>query len=282
MSTVAITGAARGIGEAIARALAARGHTLLLGDLDDSVVELAASLGGVGSVLDVTDQASYEAWLALVPQVDVLVNNAGVMWVGPFDEEPTAVAERQFAVNVHGVVRGTRLVLPAMRARRSGLIVTVASAASVIAPAGEATYAATKHAVHGWMTAVRQELVGSGVELALVMPTVVETELAAGTSSGGMPRLSPEDVATAVVAVLDKPRFETFVPARVSVLLRLLSLLPQRGKDAMYRRLVPDQVRSADPAARAAYEARRLGQEAVSRTAGCQPRSSASRGVPRS
>jgi len=61
---------------------------LLLGDLDASVVDLAASLGGVGGVLDVTDQASYEAWLALVPSVDVLVNNAGVMWVGAFDAEP--------------------------------------------------------------------------------------------------------------------------------------------------------------------------------------------------
>ncbi|MGZ6826782.1 MAG: SDR family NAD(P)-dependent oxidoreductase, partial [Mycobacteriales bacterium] len=82
MTTVAVTGAARGIGEAVARALAAKGYSLLLGDLDESVVDLAASLGGVGAVLDVTDQASYDGWLALVPRVDVLVNNAGVMWVG--------------------------------------------------------------------------------------------------------------------------------------------------------------------------------------------------------
>lgn len=258
MTTVAITGAARGIGEAIARELARRGNDVLLGDLDDSVVALAASLGGVGSVLDVTDEASYQAWLGLVPQVDVLVNNAGVMWVGAFDEEPESVAHKQFAVNFHGVVRGTRLVLPAMRARRAGLVVTVASVASHLAPAGEATYAATKHAVLGWMTAVRQELMGSGVTVALVMPTVVETELALGTASGGVPRLSPEDVAVAVAGVIDKPRFETFVPARVSVLTRVLAVLPQRGRDAMYRRLVPNQVASTDQAARADYEAKRL------------------------
>jgi short-subunit dehydrogenase len=258
MATVAVTGAARGIGAAIARLLAARGYTVLLGDLDASVVALAASLGGVGGVVDVTDEASYEAWLALVPSVDVLVNNAGVMWVGPFDAEPPAVALKQFAVNFHAVVRGTRLVLPAMRTRRSGLVVTVASAASYISPPGEATYAATKHAVLGWMKAVRQELSGSGVSLALVLPTVVETELALGTVSGGVPRLSPHEVALAVASVIEKPRFETFVPARVSVLSRLLAVLPQRGRDAMYKRMVPDQVKAGDSAARADYEARQL------------------------
>ena len=77
------------------------------------MVSLADELGGIGAVLDVTSQSSYEAWLALVPQVDVLVNNAGVMWVGPFDEEPEATARRQLDVNYFGVVRGTLLVLPA-------------------------------------------------------------------------------------------------------------------------------------------------------------------------
>ncbi|MGB8649296.1 MAG: SDR family NAD(P)-dependent oxidoreductase [Mycobacteriales bacterium] len=257
MSTVAITGAARGIGAAIARELAGRGHTVLLGDLQ-APTELAASLGGVAGPLDVTDEASYVAWLALVPQVDVLVNNAGVMWVGAFDAEPEAVARRQFDVNFHGVVRGTRLVLPAMRARGSGQVVTVASAASHVAPAGEATYAATKHAVLGWMKAARLELQGSGVALSLVMPTVVETELAAGTASGGVPRLAPEDVAAAVARVIERPRFETFVPSRVAALARVLAVLPQRGRDLMYARLVPDQVAATDPAVRAAYEARHL------------------------
>jgi short-subunit dehydrogenase len=255
---VAVTGAARGIGEAIARELAGRGYSLLLGDLDPSVVDLAASLGGVGGVLDVTDSPSYEAWLALVPRVDVLVNNAGVMWVGPFDEEPFAVAERQLAVNFGGVVRGTRLVLPAMRERRSGLIVTVASLASYLSPAGESTYAASKHAVIGWLRGVRTELRGSGVQLAVILPAVVETELALGTSSGGGPRLSPSDVATAVADVIGRPRFETYVPGYTGVLLRLLALLPQRGKDWLYRRAVPNQIEAADRAARVEYEARRL------------------------
>jgi NADP-dependent 3-hydroxy acid dehydrogenase YdfG len=258
MTTVAITGAARGIGEAIARELASEGYSLLLGDLDPSVESLAASLGGIGGVLDVTSPESFAAWLDLVPSVDVLVNNAGVMWVGSYDQEPASAAQRQFDVNFHGAVRGTRLVLPAMLARRSGTVVTVASVASYISPAGEATYAATKHALHGWTKAVRQEIAGSGVSLCLVLPTVVETELALGTDSGGVPRLTPEQVAAAVAAVVARPRFETFVPARVGVLVRVMALLPQRGRDLMDRRLVPNQVKAGDPAARAEYEARRL------------------------
>ena len=259
-AVVAVTGAARGIGEAVARTLSARGYRLLLGDLDDSVLTLAAELGALGGQLDVTDQGSYERWLALVPRVDVLVNNAGVMWVGPYANEPEGVQRRQFDVNVHGVIRGTRLVLPAMRARRSGLVVTVASVASYVAPAGEATYSATKHAVRGWMTGVRQELRGSGVDLALVHPAVVRTELAAGTTSGAAAVLEPADVAVAVLAVIERPRFETFVPARATALTWLVTLLPQRGRDLVYARLVPDQVRQSDPGARADYQARRLGQ----------------------
>ena len=259
MPVVAITGAARGIGEAIARELAGRGFSLLLGDLDPSVVELAGSLGGLGGVLDVTSTTSYDAWLALVPRVDVLVNNAGVMWVGPFDAEAPSVAQRQLDVNFFGVVRGTLAVLPQMRQRRSGLVVTVASLASYVTPAGESTYAASKHAVHGWMKGVRQELRGSGVAVALVMPAVVETELAVGTSSGGGPRLTPAQVADAVAGVIEKPRFETFVPGYAGVLVRVLALLPQRGRDLLYRRLVPNQIEAADRAARVAYESRHLG-----------------------
>jgi NADP-dependent 3-hydroxy acid dehydrogenase YdfG len=260
--TVAITGAARGIGAATAEELVRRGALVLLGDLDATAVQqLATRLGdhAVAAPLDVTDQASYEAFLsvgerAFAKPLDALVNNAGVMWVGPFDEEPEAAARRMMDVNFFGVVRGTRLVLPAMRARRSGHVVTVTSLAARIGPPGEATYAATKHAVDGWITAVREELRGSGVDLTLVMPVVVDTPLAAGTSSGGMPRLQPQQVATAVADALQRPRFEVFVPERVALLSRAFGVLPQRARDLMTAKLVPDQVKVTDQAARAAYE----------------------------
>ena len=259
--TVAITGAARGIGAAIAAEVVRRGGRVLLGDLDaDAVAAVADRLGPSATAgrLDVTDDASYAAWLALSPDVDALVNNAGVMWVGPHDEEPEAAARRMMEVNFWGVVRGTRLVLPQMRARRRGHLVTVASVASYVSPAGEATYAATKHAVHGWLKGVRAELRGSGVELSVVLPAVVDTELAAGTASGGVPRLTPEQVATAVADVLERPRFEVFVPAKAGLLIRLLALLPQRGRDLLHARMVPDQAKLTDQAARAEYERRQV------------------------
>ena len=259
--TVAITGAARGIGAATAAELVRRGYRVLLGDLDAAeVAAVATSLGDAATSgpLDVTDTASYEAWLALA-EVDVLVNNAGVMWVGPYDEEPEAAGRRMMDVNFFGVVRGTRLVLPAMRARRRGHVVTVASLASYIGPVGEATYGATKHAVHGWTKAVRAELRGSGVDFSLVLPAVARTELAKGTVPGrGGKLLTPEQVGKAVADVIDRPRFEVFVPAVTGPLIRLMALLPQRGRDALYRAAVPDQVHQADRAARAEYERRQV------------------------
>jgi NAD(P)-dependent dehydrogenase (short-subunit alcohol dehydrogenase family) len=260
---VAVTGGARGIGAAIARVLAARGDRVAIGDLDEGEARAtAATLGGdaVGLPLDVTDTPSFAAFLdaaedAFGRPADVLVNNAGIMWVGPHEEEPERTAERQMAVNFHGVARGMRLVLPAMRARGHGHVVNVASAASRVGPAGEATYAATKHAVLGYSTAVREELRGSGVELSVVMPIVVETELAAGTAHGRTRRLKPEDVARAVAGVIDRPRFEVHVPREVAVVPRLLALLPQRGRDAVTKVLVPNQIKLTDHRARADYEA---------------------------
>ncbi len=262
----AITGGARGIGEAIGHALAARGGRVALGDVDEDAARATAAAigrGAIGCPLDVTSTSSFAEFLDHVERelgpVDVLVNNAGVMWVGYAGDEPEATALRQFDVNFHGVARGMRLVLPRMRARGTGQVVNIASVASRVAPAGEATYAASKHAVLGYSTAVREELRGTGVELSVVMPVVVETELAAGTSPGGVSALAPSDVADAVVRAIERPRFEVFVPARVGALTRLLAILPQRGRDLLYGRLVPDQAAETDAAARSEYEQRMLG-----------------------
>jgi len=260
---VAVTGAARGIGNAIATAMAREGARVALGDVDAEAVAAAAAAvpGSVGLTVDVRSQDSVAAFVAeaqrqLGGPLDVLVNNAGVMWVGAFDEEPEVVSRRMLEVNLLGVVNGFRVVAPAMRARGAGHIVTIASAATRLAPPGEATYAASKHGVLGYCTAVRRELRRSGVQVSVVCPAVVATELAAGTSGGAGPVLSPEQVAETVVAVVRRPRFLVWVPRQVRALVWLLEALPRPASDWLAARTVPDQVRRTDRGARADYELR--------------------------
>lgn len=260
-----VTGGSRGLGAAIVRAFAREGAiavpTYCTGRADAE--KLAADAGCAEPLaLDVRDRTSVRGAMATVAarygRIDVLVNNAGVMWVGRFEDEPEDAALRQFDVNFHGVARGLRLAVPRMRARGGGHVVTVASAASRLAPAGEATYAASKHAVYGYCTALQQELRGSGVELSVVMPIVVETELARGTTEGKGRRLTPEEVAEAVVATIRAPRFEVWVPRQVGFLTGALGVMPQRLRARLHRALVPDQVRDGDGVARRAYEVERF------------------------
>ncbi|WP_328841208.1 SDR family oxidoreductase [Streptomyces europaeiscabiei] len=265
---IAVTGAVSGIGRAVAARLAAAGAAVAIGDLDAELArETAGAIGArpggrlLGLSLDVTDTLSFDDFLRTVETrlgpIDVLINNAGIMWVGPFEEEPEEAALRQFDVNVHGVLRGMKLVIPRMRKRGRGHVVNIASAASKVAPAGEATYAATKHALHGYSTAVRAELRGTGVHVSLVMPGVVETELAVGTATGPTRRLTTDQVADAVLDVVLRPRFEVFVPRRIAALTRLAALLPGRARDALHHLLVPDQLAAlSDRSVRAAYEQR--------------------------
>jgi hypothetical protein len=164
-------------------------------------------------------------------------------------------------VNLVGVINGFRVVAPLMRQRGRGHILTIASAASRLAPPGEATYAASKHGVLGYCTAVRRELKGSGIDVSLICPVVVGTELAAGTASGAAPTLRPEHVADAVMDVVRRPRFVTYVPRRVTLLTTALAVLPQRARDWLSERTVPDQVRHTDRSRRVDYERQLTGRD---------------------
>lgn len=250
---VAVTGGAMGIGAEIARQLAAAGAHVAIGDRDLAAAEAtAAEVAGdvVAFELDVTDTASFTGFLDAVEhrwnRLDVLVNNAGMMWVGPFETEPDTASRSQIEINLHGMIHGVQLAAPAMRARGHGQIITIASAASKLPPAGEATYAATKHGIYGYLTAVRTELHGSGVQLSVIMPGVVDTALAAGTNTGPIRRLVPADVAQAVLRMITRPRFEVSVPRRLGAVARLAAILPDRARYLLLRTLVPNQA-AADP-----------------------------------
>lgn len=217
--TVLVTGGAGGIGTAVVERLARLGARLAVGDLDG---EAAAALAervreryaclAVGARLDVADPGSWQDFLKLADElgpVSVLVNNAGIMPLGPVLDEPVAVQRAVLDVNVHGVVNGTKAVAPGMVARGGGHIVNVASAVGRTAVAGGATYSASKFAVVGFSEATRRELAPLGIDVTVVLPTIVRTALAAGVPAArGVRPVTPDDVAAVVEKAVRDPRPE--------------------------------------------------------------------------
>ena len=233
---VAITGAARGIGLATAKACAARGMKVAIGDLDEAEAKRAAESvpGAVGLPLDVTDRESFEAFLDAADEqlgnIDVLVNNAGIMQLGPFVDEDDVTAKRQVDINVHGVMYGMKIVLPRFQARNAGHLVNIASSAGKGGFPGGATYCGTKHFVVGLSEAVRAELRDTDIEVSCVMPGVVNTELASGLPSArGVKNVEPEEVAAEIVSALEQPRFDVYVPRVAGTITKVMGVLPQAG-----------------------------------------------------
>ena len=262
---VAITGAARGIGLATARALVGRGARVAIGDLDAELARAAAEgLGqdAVGLGLDVTGTPSFEAFLdaaeGAIGPLDVLVNNAGIMWLGSFLEESEGTVARQLEINLHGVIRGTKLVVPRMLQRGGGHVVNIGSAASRLAIAGEATYVAAKHGVLAYSECAQDELLGTGIEISVVMPGVVHTRLAGGMDAGrGVRPLEPQEVADAVVSAIERPRLDVFVPAQIAFFSRLSLALPPRGRRLLRRLAATNRVATQpDWTARSDYQQR--------------------------
>jgi len=261
----AITGGARGIGLSIATALSRKGARVAIGDLDLELAEQAAERLGGGAVafdLDVTDRDSFTAFVdsaekALGP-LDVLVNNAGIMPAGPFLEESDETAMRQFDINVHGVILGMKIVLPRMLERRRGHVVNIASQAGKGGFPGIASYCGTKHAVVGISEAVRGELRETPIEFTVVMPAFVNTELISGADRPRAVKVAePEDVANAVVAALEVPKFDVHVPKSTGTIGWVMNMLPRSGREAVARALKADQVlTNINSSQRAAYEER--------------------------
>jgi len=266
--TIAITGAARGIGLATARALLARGARVVIGDRDVALGESAvAGLGNLGPVsgypLDVADAESFATFLDKARadgsgHIDVLINNAGVMPVGRFLDHTDQAIRSAIEVNFYGVINGCRLVLPEMVRRRSGHIVNIASLAGMLAVPGQALYAGTKFAVLGLSTALADEYAAAGVEVSCVMPTFTNTELISGTNTGAMTKpVEPEDIAAAVVRTLDKPKTAVSVPYPLRFIAAATAFLPPRGRRWLSDTMGTSRVfLDVDTAARAAYEQR--------------------------
>jgi NADP-dependent 3-hydroxy acid dehydrogenase YdfG len=262
---VAITGGARGIGAATAQALLAQGARVAIGDLEGELAAQTASRLGaetVGLGLDVTDRQSFAAFLeqveAALGPLDVLVNNAGIMPIGPFVQERDETARHLVDVNLHGVINGCKLALERFLPRGRGDIVNIASTAGKVGFPGGATYSATKHAVVGLSEAIRQEVRGTDIGVSIVMPVVVQTELGAGLPETRVFKsVQPADVAAAIVEALIDRRVDVYVPRSVGPLCRAPAVLPRPVTDLITRLMRADRVlASPDAAARAAYDAR--------------------------
>lgn len=274
----AVTGGARGIGRATAAALTAAGARVAVGDLDAELAARAgAEIGALGLDLDVTDRESFATFLSEVETalgpLDVLVNNAGILHLGPFLEEDDAATRRQVDVNLFGVVNGMRLAIPRLLERPEGHVVNVASSAGKVAPPGIATYVATKHAVVGLTEAVRAEHAGSALEFSIVMPGVVRTEMIAGYEDArGVRQVEPADVADAIVDALRRPRVDVFVPRALGPISHVLAAAPRPVRAALNRALRVDRVTwEADRSRRAAYEARAAASDPAHEPAGERP-----------
>ncbi|MFC7738287.1 SDR family NAD(P)-dependent oxidoreductase [Roseomonas sp. GCM10028921] len=184
--TAIVTGAAGGIGAAIAHHLAARGCNLILADLrSDTLAVTASKLAGVEvetHTLDVSDVKAIEAFHQVIaasrPSLDVLVNNAGVALGGTFEEVSPEDFEWLFSINFWGVVRLTRAFLPMLRAAPEARLVNLSSLFGLIALPGQTAYCASKFAVRGFSEALRKELAGSSVGVTVIHPGGVNTGIA--------------------------------------------------------------------------------------------------------
>jgi NADP-dependent 3-hydroxy acid dehydrogenase YdfG len=222
---VAVTGASSGIGEATALAAVAAGASVsLAARRADRIEALAQKIndGGGRAIAVPTDVAVEAEATAFIERtreelggLDVLVNNAGVMLLGPIPGAPTEEWRRMIDANVYGVLYCTHAAIDGLVAQGSGHVVTVSSVAGRVARSGSGVYNLTKHGVGAFSEALRQEVAEHGVRVTLIEPGAVATELAGHNRPeileqinqrfGGIERLHAEDIANAIIYVIGQP-----------------------------------------------------------------------------
>jgi len=225
-----VTGASSGIGEATARALAADGaHVAIAARRTDRLAALRDELESAGAQvltleLDVTDEgaarAAVQSTVDKFGALDIVVNNAGVMLLGPVENADTTDWTRMINTNVLGLMYLTHAALPHLLASQ-GTVVQISSVAGRVARSGSAVYNASKHAVNAFSEGLRQEVTGRGVRVVLIEPGMVATELrehithaeskaGANKRAETMRQLQSEDIAEAV-------RYAVTAPAHVAI-----------------------------------------------------------------
>lgn len=187
--TAVITGAGGGIGRALALGLARRGCHLILADIDGAAARATAAVAETNGVraeawqLDVADREAVTRFGAAMRArggaIDLLINNAGVALGGTFEQVAESDFDWLIEINFAGLVRMTRAFLPMLHASDDARLVNLSSIFGIVAPPGQAAYAASKFAVRGFSEALRHELAGSTVGVTVVHPGGVATAIAA-------------------------------------------------------------------------------------------------------
>lgn len=240
--TAVVTGSSSGIGAATARALAQAGYQVVCAARrTERITALAAEIGGIAVTCDVTDADSVAALATAVgPRLDVLVNNAG----GAFGADQVESADldewrQMYDVNVLGVVRVTKALLPALRTSDSGLIVNIGSTAGQVAYVNGGGYTAAKHGLHALSQTMRLELNGEPIRVTEIVPGMVHTP------EFSLVRFGDQDRAEAVYADVDSPlvaediaeavRWVTSLPRHMNVDELVLRPVAQAAQHQLHR-----------------------------------------------
>ena len=194
MKTVVITGGSRGIGAAAVEAFAARGDRVyFLYEKEHAAAKAVAQKTGAAAICcDVADSTAVQAAFARIPEVDVLVCNAGICHYGLMSQMPEADWDRLFAVNVKGIYTCVNAATPHFLKKQKGCVITVSSMWGQVGASCEAAYSATKGAVIALTKALAQELGPSGVRCNCIAPGVIETDMCKEVSPETMAALAAE------------------------------------------------------------------------------------------
>ncbi|MDX6671829.1 MAG: hypothetical protein QOI91_2192 [Solirubrobacteraceae bacterium] len=211
--TALVTGATGGLGQAIARALRARGASVVVSGRRADVLEpLAAELGGRAIVADLADRAAVDRLAAECGDIDVLVANAGLPADGPILEYTPEQLDRALDVNLRAPVHLARVLAEPMVARGAGHVVFVSSLSGKVATANSGLYSATKFGLRGFSSGLRQDLAGAGVGVSCVFPGPIRDAGMFHDSGVQLPKIagtkSPQDVADATVRAIERDLHE--------------------------------------------------------------------------
>ena len=215
MASIVVTGGSRGIGAAITARYAARGDRVyfLYEKNHEAARAVAEKTGAIPICCDVADGEAVAEAFSKIPEVDILVCNAGVCWYGLLTDMPEGEWNRVFDVNVKGIYNCVKAAMPAMLRKHAGSIVTVSSMWGQVGASCEAAYSATKGAVIALTKALAKELGPSGIRVNCVAPGVILTDMCANVAPEVLEELAeeapvgrngtPEDVARVVESLAD-------------------------------------------------------------------------------